>query len=78
MLLWFVDVEYAAKAREETVLIEESRVEIDPAKVSSGVANKNVDLSCIRKYFTDDAWKLFLILVCLFIHTIAYLCLCAF
>lgn len=43
--------------QERRLLIEESNVEIDPAKVSSGVANENVDLSCIRKYFTDDAWE---------------------
>lgn len=57
MLLWFVDAEVATKARENSVLINESSVEIDPAKLSSGVANENVDLSIMHKYFTDDAWE---------------------
>ena len=39
-------------------LIEEESVECRPEKVSDAVAGENVDVSLVRQFFTEDAWKI--------------------
>ena len=55
MLHWFVEENVVLKAL-DGIAIEESNVEVDPNNLCSGVADENVTLEKIQKFFTDDAW----------------------
>ena len=39
-------------------LIEEENVECRPEKVSDAEVDENVDISLVRKHFTEDAWQI--------------------
>ena len=54
MLHWFVEENVVPKAL-DGIAIEESNVEVDPNNLCSGVADVNVTLEKIQKFFTDDA-----------------------
>ena len=58
MLLWFVDKKIAELALKQGVLIEEEHVECRSERITDAVADENVDVYLIRKYFTYDAWLL--------------------
>lgn len=55
MLHWFVEENVVLSAL-DGIAIEESNVEVDPNNLCSGVADENVSLEKIHKFFTDDAW----------------------
>ena len=59
MLKWFVDVAVAANAIEcPGNLIDEEHVEVRSKRLPDTVLDENMDVSLIRKYFTQDAWLL--------------------
>ena len=58
ILSWFVDATVADRAIKLHNLIEEEDVECKPELVADAVADENVDIHLVRKYFTSDAWML--------------------
>ena len=56
ILSWLVDKKVAEQALKRDILIEEDDVECRPEKVSAAIADENVDVHLVRKYFTADAW----------------------
>ena len=56
MLLWFVSKSEINSALAGS-LIEEEEVECRPEKISNAVLDENVDINLIRRFFTEDAWK---------------------
>ena len=52
ILSWLVDKKVAEAALKKGVLIEEDDVECQPEKVSSAIADENVDVHLVWKYFT--------------------------
>ena len=46
------------KAMKHDQLIYEEDVECRPEKLSDAVIDKNVDICLVRKFFSEDAWKL--------------------
>ncbi len=58
MLLWFVDKKVAELALKQGVLIDEEHVECRPEKITDAVADGNVQVQTIRKYYTYEAWML--------------------
>lgn len=51
-----MDKEVAKQALKKDTLIEEDQVECRPEKVSDAIADQNVDIHLVRKFFTHDAW----------------------
>ena len=65
MLRWFVEdsiVETAIKSLGK-YLIDEEDVETRPERVPCAVLDENVDVHLIRKFFTNDAWLVVVIVV---------------
>ena len=57
ILKWLVDDAVAEKVIQTDCLIEEEEVECRPERVQNSILDDNVDVCLIRKYFTNDAWK---------------------
>ena len=55
---WFVDSPEIESALKTSGLIQEHQIEYRPEKVSNAVLDKNVNVHLVRRYLTDDAWKL--------------------
>ena len=60
MLDWFVSATDAAKAIDSGELIDEDAVETRPEKVPNCCSDENVNVHHVKKYFTNDAWKIVL------------------
>lgn len=55
MMKWFADgsdVDAAFKGK----LIDEKSIETRPEKLTSAVLDESIDLSSIKKFFTEDGW----------------------
>ena len=59
-------------------LIEEESVECRPEKVSDAVADENVDVSLVRQFFTEDAWKIVRDVVDTKVKNMSWKCHCCF
>ena len=57
ILKWLVDDAVVEKAIQTDCLIKEEEVECRPERVQNSILDENVDVCLIRKYFTNDAWK---------------------
>ena len=55
ILSWFVDSKFIEAALRHDKLIKGENVECRPEKVLDAVVDENVDISLVRKYFTEDA-----------------------
>ena len=56
ILLWFVDKAVATEVIRKGTLINEDDVECRPNKIPDSVADENVDIYLVRKYFSQNAW----------------------
>ena len=58
MLLWFVDKKVAELAVKDGVLIDEECIECQPERVTDAIADENVDVCMVRKFFTYEGWMI--------------------
>lgn len=56
ILSWFVSKKVVDAAIKQSVLIEEEDIECRPERVPDSVADENVDVFLVRRFFTYDAW----------------------
>ena len=56
ILSWVVDKEVVQQAIKNSILIEEEQVECRPEKIPDSIADENVDICLVRRYFSCDAW----------------------
>ncbi len=57
ILSWLIENKVATNALREGILVTEDQVECIPEKVPDSIADENVDIFLVRRYFTQDAWK---------------------
>ena len=56
--MWFVDSPEIESAFKTGSLIEEHQIECHPEEVSNAILDENVDIHLVRRYLTNNAWKL--------------------
>jgi hypothetical protein len=56
ILSWFVNISCVDKALINASAIEEPEVECNPDLIPIACLDQAVDVVCVRKHFTPDAW----------------------
>ena len=57
MLEWFVSKSSVVKAMNEGLPLSEDEIEFRPMMLPSTCIDENINISRIRKYFTDLSWS---------------------
>ena len=53
-----MNVDVAIHVQRNKVFIEEEQVEVQPEFLPDALMDENVDVSLIRRFFSNDAWLL--------------------
>lgn len=56
ILKMIVEEGVAIEAISNSHIIEEDEVEVRPERLPTAILDENLDIHCVRKYFTPDAW----------------------
>ena len=63
ILSWFVDVEVANSSVAGDKIVEENDIEVRPEKISVSCLDENVCLESCRKYCSQVAWSVLMVVV---------------